>query len=135
VPAGIQVSVDLDLGHADADLDGTTILYIARTSARDSFFRNNGDGTFTDVSKQAIGIDTKKGMNVDWGDIDNDGLFDVFVTNITDELHEGRQLPLEDLGDLRSPMWPGRRAPSHRLGLGGEVSSTTTTMAGWTCTS
>ena len=32
-------------------------------------------------------------MNADWGDFDNDGLFDVFVTNITDEyMREGNFL-------------------------------------------
>ena len=59
----------------------------------DRFFSNNGDGTFTDVTKAAIGIDTKKGMNVDWGDYDNDGPLDVYVTNITDDyMREGNFL-------------------------------------------
>ncbi len=46
---------------------------------------NNGDGTFSDVTKEAIGFDTKKGMNVDVADYDSDGWLDVYVTNITDE--------------------------------------------------
>jgi hypothetical protein len=83
----------LDLGHADYDHDGDEDLYVAADFGTDSFFSNNGDGTFTDVTAEAIGIDTKKGMNVDWGDFDNDGLFDVYVTNITDEyMREGNFL-------------------------------------------
>jgi hypothetical protein len=99
--AGIRVSGwTLDLGHADADLDGDDDLYVAADFGADSFFRNNGDGTFTDISKQAIGVDTKKGMNVDWGDFDNDGLFDVFVTNITDEYMKEGNFLWKNLGDL-----------------------------------
>ncbi len=98
---GIRLSGwTLDLGHADADHDGDDDLYVAADFGTDSFLRNNGDGTFTDVSKEAIGIDTKKGMNADWGDFDRDGLYDVYVTNITDEyVREGNFL-WQNLGDL-----------------------------------
>jgi hypothetical protein len=52
------------------------------------------------MTEQAIGIDTKKGMNADWGDFNNDGLFDVYVTNITDEyMREGNFL-WKNNGDL-----------------------------------
>jgi len=95
-----QSGWSLDLGHADADHDGDDDLYVACDFGTDRFFRNNGDGTFTDITEQAIGIDTKKGMNVDWGDFDGDGLFDVFVTNITDEyMREGNFL-WQNQGDL-----------------------------------
>ena len=47
-------------------------------------FRNNGDGTFTDVSKES-GIASQLGKA--WGvvatDINNDGLMDLFVSNDT----------------------------------------------------
>jgi hypothetical protein len=91
---GIRLSGwTLDLGHADADNDGDDDLYVAADFGTDRFFRNNGDGTFTDVTQSSIGVDTKKGMNVDWGDFDNDGLLDVYVTNITDDyMREGNFL-------------------------------------------
>jgi tetratricopeptide (TPR) repeat protein len=81
----------LDVGHADADHDGDEDLYVAADFGTDRFFLNNGDGTFTDATGTALGgFDTKKGMNAEWGDFDNDGLFDVYVTNITDEyMREG----------------------------------------------
>ncbi len=83
----------LDLGHADADHDGDEDVYVAADFGTDRFYRNNSNGTFTDVTETAIGIDTKKGMNVDWGDFNGDGLYDVYVTNITDEyMNEGNFL-------------------------------------------
>jgi hypothetical protein len=49
----------------------------------DLLFRNRGDGTFEEVSnKSGVGDPDKlKGMGVVWGDYDNDGWPDLFVTN------------------------------------------------------
>jgi hypothetical protein len=83
----------LSVGHGDADNDGWDDLYVACDFGTDRFFHNQRDGTFKDITESAIGIDTKKGMNVDWGDFDNDGLLDIYVTNITDEyMREGNFL-------------------------------------------
>src|ERR1035437_1614933 len=47
-------------------------------------YRNNGDGTFTDVSASShIGQYVGKGMGVAFADYDNDGLTDIFVSNDT----------------------------------------------------
>jgi hypothetical protein len=48
----------------------------------DALFRNNGDGTFTDVSR-AAGIDTPagKGLGLAIADLDDDGRPDIFVAN------------------------------------------------------
>ena len=46
-------------------------------------FRNNGDGTFADVTKEA-GVhvaDDGKSLGVVWGDYDNDGDADIYVAN------------------------------------------------------
>ncbi len=51
--------------------------------APDNLYRNNHDGTFTDVSKQA-GVDDPKhffGLTSIWSDFDGDGKLDLFVTN------------------------------------------------------
>lgn len=99
--AGINISEwTLDIGHADADNDGDDDLYVACDFGTDRFFVNNGNGTFTDITEKAIGIDSKKGMNVDWGDYDNDGKLDIYVTNITDDyMREGNFL-WHNNGDL-----------------------------------
>ena len=49
----------------------------------DNLYHNNGDGTFTDVSKQA-GVDDAErryGLTAIWSDFNNDGKLDLFVTN------------------------------------------------------
>ncbi|MGA9352510.1 MAG: CRTAC1 family protein [Terriglobales bacterium] len=52
----------------------------------DILYRNNGDGTFTDVSEQShISQYIGKGMGVSFADYDNDGFMDIFVSNDTFE--------------------------------------------------
>jgi hypothetical protein len=47
-------------------------------------YRNNGDGTFTDVSKESHIVQyLGKGMGLAFADYDNDGFTDVFVSNDT----------------------------------------------------
>ena len=50
----------------------------------DTLYRNNGDGTFMDVSGETgIAAHLGKGMSVSFADYDGDGFLDVFVTNDT----------------------------------------------------
>lgn len=50
--------------------------------AADRLYRNNGDGTFTDVSDQAgLGAAFGNGLGVVTADVNADGLFDIFVAN------------------------------------------------------
>jgi len=51
--------------------------------AGDSLFHNNGDGTFTNVSKKAGVSDPegRYGLGAIWTDVDNDGWLDLFVAN------------------------------------------------------
>jgi hypothetical protein len=92
--AGLEQSGwTLDLGAADADGDGDLDLHVACDFGTDRFFENRGDGTFVDRTATAMGIDTKKGMNSEWGDYDGDGRLDLYVTNITDDyMREGNFL-------------------------------------------
>ena len=53
----------------------------------DILYRNNGDGTFTDVSREAGIIEGGKGLTVVAADFDGDGDQDVFVANDTTPNH------------------------------------------------
>lgn len=54
--------------------------YEARTP--DVLYRNDGDGTFTDISTEAsIGVVAGNGLGVVWGDFDRSGTPDIFVAN------------------------------------------------------
>jgi tetratricopeptide (TPR) repeat protein len=90
----------LDVGAADYDNDGDQDLVLANDFGQDRIFRSNADGTFTNVTDQAIGWDTHKGMNVDFGDYNNDGWLDLYITNIwtKEYVKEGNQL-YRNMGD------------------------------------
>jgi hypothetical protein len=74
----------------DLDNDGWPDLYVANDAGPNYLYRNNHDGTFEDVgllSGAALSADGREqgSMGVDFGDVDHDGLFDIFVTNFTEE--------------------------------------------------
>ncbi len=50
-------------------------------SEYDILYRNNGDGTFSDISKEAGVYNSSTGMSVVCTDYDNDGFQDIFVVN------------------------------------------------------
>lgn len=65
----------------DFDRDGDPDLYVANDVSFNVLYRNEGDGTFTDVS-YATGLDDPRGgMGLAVGDLDGDGDEDLFLTN------------------------------------------------------
>ena len=74
----------------DYDLDGDPDIYIANDSTPNFLYRNEGDGTFTDVAPTAgvaysgDGVE-QSGMGACFGDYDNDGRPDLIVTNFADD--------------------------------------------------
>jgi hypothetical protein len=66
----------------DYNNDGFDDLYVVNREQDNKFYRNNKNGTFTEISGD-IGLNnTGIGKNCVWGDIDNDGDFDVYIVNI-----------------------------------------------------
>jgi enediyne biosynthesis protein E4 len=59
---------------------------LSYSSEPDALYRNNGDGTFTDVTKEAGIVDTNgRGMSATVADLDNDGFLDIYVANDASE--------------------------------------------------
>lgn len=65
----------------DFDRDGDDDLYVANDVSFNALFRNEGDGTFADVSFSTGLDDPRGGMGLAVGDVDEDGDEDLFLTN------------------------------------------------------
>ena len=75
----------------DYDRDGDLDLYVVNSAALPGFssdiepknmlYRNNGDGTFTEVTEEAGVADPSYGLGCVSADYDNDGYPDIYITN------------------------------------------------------
>ena len=69
-------------GWGDYNRDGWPDLYVVNDFGRKNLYRNNGDGTFTDVAGQAGVEDIGAGMSVCWFDYDGDGAEDLYAADM-----------------------------------------------------
>ena len=90
--AGLFNPTDKGMGvvWCDYDNDGNMDVFVANDRTPDRLYRNNTDGTFTDVAlRSGVGLSEKgvaeSSMASVFGDFDNDGFFDLVITNFHDE--------------------------------------------------
>lgn len=70
----------------DANLDGWPDLYCVNDFGANRLYINRGNGTFREATHE-FGLENDgHGMGVSLGDFDNNGLFDIYLTNIADDL-------------------------------------------------
>lgn len=75
---------------ADFDNDGQLDIFVA-TYGEDLLYRNNGDGTFSQVAPAMGIVGHNQMVGASWGDYDNDGLIDLYVAGHRDD--DGRHVP------------------------------------------
>ena len=78
----------LALNTADFDLDGWPDIFISVDHDEpDRIFKNNGDGTFTNVTYETVNQTSLSSMGVDAGDVNHDKYPDLFVAEMLTEDH------------------------------------------------
>jgi hypothetical protein len=85
---GKKTGKGLGVVALDYNNDGRMDIYQANDNDPNFLFRNNGDGTFTELALEAdVALDpdgnARGGMGVDASDVYGDGLLDIFVTNFS----------------------------------------------------
>jgi enediyne biosynthesis protein E4 len=89
--AGVEGRYPMTAAAADLDGDGWVDIYVACDSTAAIHFRNNGDGTFTDVAVTSgtayneLG-NAQAGMGLAIGDFDRDGRLDILKTHFADDI-------------------------------------------------
>jgi hypothetical protein len=121
--AGLSKLTGPGLGVACADFtgDGWQDLFVANDGAANHLWVNQKNGTFQEEAVvRGLAYDgmgnAPANMGVALGDVDGDGLFDVFVTHLTSETHTlWRQEPR---GMFRDKTAPAGLAPAGSRGTG-----------------
>ena len=85
--AGVgNTDASADIAWGDYNNDGFLDLFLVNDvgpgyGAKKVLYKNNGDGAFTNVAKEAGVENIGFGIGVAWSDYNNDGYLDAFVTN------------------------------------------------------
>lgn len=83
----------------DFNNDGHQDIYIANDfEGQDFLYRNNGNGTFSDITKQYLPHVPWFSMGADSADINNDGLLDLFVVDMAGTTHYKSKTSMGTMG-------------------------------------
>ncbi len=87
----------------DFDRDGWLDIYVANDFySPDRLYRNNGDGTFTDVAPTALPHTPWYSMGADVADVNNDGWLDLFGSDMSGTSHYKQKA---SMGDMNTTGW------------------------------
>lgn len=88
IAAGLGSLHYVEVAFADYDNDGFADIFctdvLPNGASNDLLMKNNGNGTFTNVTQQAGIQPLNDGRSIAWGDYNNDGYLDLFITRGTD---------------------------------------------------
>ena len=78
--AGVDLNANVEsVAWGDYDGDGDQDLYVSARSSANKLYRNDGDGTFTNVATSAPLNSSTDDLGIAWGDYDNDGDLDIYM--------------------------------------------------------
>jgi hypothetical protein len=75
-----------DMAVFDFDEDGRLDLLVTNMFGASQLYRNNGDGTFTDVTRQTLGRPSWGAIGSRAFDFDNDGRLDLFIADMHSDM-------------------------------------------------
>lgn len=105
------------LATADVDGDGRPDFYFPNQIGGNQLWRNLGQGRFENITEQAgLGLEGKISVAASFGDIDNDGLPDLFVTTVRMGNHLFRNLGGGKFADISAAAGLAQRRPFHSSG-------------------
>lgn len=86
----------------DANDDGFMDLYVGNDfNESDRFYLNQGDGTFKDVVRKSVPHTTWFSMGADFADLNNDGLFDFLIADMSSRTHFDQKVNMGAMGNSR----------------------------------
>ncbi len=89
---GTDSMLTIGVATGDIDNDGYREIFITTWQGYPNIlFKNNGNGTFTDISLTSGVADSSNSISVTFGDVNKDGFLDIYVANYVDLINSNPQ--------------------------------------------